>query len=104
MIAGYRYEITSVSLRDSMTAIKAWRYGPIPELVDEPVTVFGEDGRGWAQGGRMSMEAVPEGGKAFINLDVGMDYCRLTHQVSTRSPVSWPAVGSSRIRGVASGA
>jgi hypothetical protein len=50
MVRGMRYEITGLRLVHAQLEITATRPGPAPELVNEPVAVFGEDGRGFAQG------------------------------------------------------
>lgn len=49
VVAGHVYQIVKLSLRDGMLIITA--SGPLPEqrATQEPATVFGEDGKGFAQ-------------------------------------------------------
>ena len=62
VVAGGRtYAITSLALLDGGLKVWAEGLGPAPALDGEPVTIFGADGRGFAQGGRLTAEAAGPG-------------------------------------------
>jgi hypothetical protein len=54
---GLTYQITRIELRGGKFIFTASRHGEAPELVNEPVTIFGQDGRGICQGGMFSVRA-----------------------------------------------
>jgi hypothetical protein len=54
VVAGRRFPVTRLALRDGQLEITAQGPGPLPVLRNEPVTVFGEDDVGMIQGGYMT--------------------------------------------------
>jgi hypothetical protein len=54
VVAGRRFPVTRLALRDGQLVITAEVPGPCPAFRNEPVTVFGEDGIGMIQGGYMT--------------------------------------------------
>lgn len=77
---GIRYGITSLRLAGSVLEIRAECAGPLPELENAPVTVFGEDGQGFCQGEGgpgygVTCRAVGEGETSALTLRLKMDVC-----------------------------
>jgi hypothetical protein len=58
MADGIRVPVVRLQLRNSYIEITAERPGPVPKVTDAPVTVFGEDGIGIAQGSLISWHKV----------------------------------------------
>lgn len=50
IVGGLTYTIASLHIRGGQLEITAVRHGPVPEMVNEPAAVFGEDGQGFCQG------------------------------------------------------
>jgi hypothetical protein len=78
--AGRRYEITGMRLRGGCLEICAEQPGPVPEMRNVPVAVFGDDGRGFAQGEGgpglgLTCQEVKEGQTAVITLRLQMTHC-----------------------------
>ena len=73
MLDGYRFEITALALRDGKIQIDAGRPGPLP-LLEGPVTIFGEDGRGFGQADAdVSLPVISVHEYAELHLAIGID-------------------------------
>lgn len=48
---GVTFHIIDIRLVDSVLRLTATAPGPTPALTNEPVAIFGEDGKGFGQGG-----------------------------------------------------
>lgn len=58
VIAGREFVINDIRLRNGQYEIIAIVQGPLPEFINEPMTIFGEDGQGVLQGGLFSYRAI----------------------------------------------
>jgi len=54
--AGITFNVIGVILRDSKILLVASTPGPTPQFRNEPVTIFGEDGKGIGQGGLLNLD------------------------------------------------
>lgn len=71
VIAGLVYQIIKLELENSRIVITARRYGKAPALTNEPITIFGQDGRGIGQGGHVSVGRVGwAGGHADVKVGI----------------------------------
>lgn len=66
VIAGHEFPVNSIRLRNGKYEIVATGYGPLPEFINEPITIFGEDGQGVAQGGLFNFRATGRGEHIMI--------------------------------------
>ncbi len=72
VVAGQTYQIRRLSLRKGLLVITA--DGPLPDraAVQEPATVFGEDGQGFAQAWPCDIPAVKEAphGQNWVTIEL----------------------------------
>ena len=68
VVEGRAYPVTGIRFTGGRLEITARRQGPDPAVSGPPVTVYGADGQGVFQGGRLEMDAVAAGDTAPLLL------------------------------------
>jgi hypothetical protein len=79
VVAGRRFPVTSLALRDGQLVVTAEGPGPCPAFRNEPVTVFGEDDVGMLQGGYMTTDR-EAGPRDRVRLSVELRLTKITDE------------------------
>lgn len=75
VVGGYSFEITSMCFLAGKLHLTAARPGPMPAQRGQPLTIFGADDLGFAQGGSADLDEIGAGQTGYFTINLALDKC-----------------------------